>query len=153
KGPSLYNHVASRDALVRAVALRGITELTDALTLAATGLAGEDAVLAAGRAYRDYAGAAPGRYTAGLRAPASGDEDLRAAAARALGAFHATLRGYALSEEELVHAVRAMRSALHGFVTLEAEGGFAMDVDRDRSFEAMLQMLVAGIGARVGLGG
>jgi Tetracyclin repressor-like, C-terminal domain len=28
-----------------------------------------------------------------------------------------------------VHATRAVRSALHGFVTLEAEGGFGLSQD------------------------
>jgi AcrR family transcriptional regulator len=148
KGPSLYNHVASREALVRAVALRGIGELTDDLAQAVAGRSGEDALVAAGSAYRAYATAAPGRYAAGLRAPASTDAELLAAARRTLDLFNAALRGFDLSADELVHAVRALRSALHGFVTLEAGGGFAMAVDVDASFEAMVSMLVAGIEGR-----
>ena len=44
KPPSLYNHVDGRDGLVRAIALRGLGELTDALRRAATGRAGADAL-------------------------------------------------------------------------------------------------------------
>jgi AcrR family transcriptional regulator len=148
KGPSLYNHVASRDALVSAVALRGITELTDQLALAVAGRSGEAALQAIASTYRAYAAASPGRYAAGLRAPDSSDAKLVAAATRTLDLFNATLRGFELSDEEQVHAVRALRSALHGFVTLEAGGGFAMAVDTDASFAAMVSMLVAGIEGR-----
>jgi hypothetical protein len=41
----------------------------------------------------------------------------------------------------------ATRSAIHGFVALEAGGGFGMPDDVDRSFEALLDMLVAGVRA------
>jgi AcrR family transcriptional regulator len=151
KGPSLYNHVASRDALVRDVALRGIGELTDALAVAAVGRSGRDALLATARAYRVYAVANPGRYAAGLRAPDSDDLELQAAALRTLDLLRAVMRGFDAGDgEESVHAIRMLRSALHGFVTLEAEGGFAMNVDVDASFDEMLEIFAAGIDARVG---
>lgn len=154
KGPSLYNHVASRDALVREVALRGTSELGAVVALAAAGRSGADAVIETGRAYRAYATANPGRYAAGLRAPDPTDDELTATAAHAFEALRATLRGFDLGDgPEFVHAGRMLRSTLHGFVALEAAGGFAIDVDLDASFETVLEMLVAGISTRVGLSG
>jgi hypothetical protein len=41
--------------------------------------------------------------------------------------------------------VRAYRSALHGFVSLEVNGGFGLPQDVDESFEALVAVLVAGI--------
>jgi len=38
----------------------------------------------------------------------------------------AVLRGYELHDDDAIHGVRMMRAALHGFVSLEREGGFAM---------------------------
>ena len=39
-----------------------------------------------------------------------------------------------------VPAVRALRSLLHGFVTLERDGGFGMPDDVDASFDAAIEL-------------
>jgi hypothetical protein len=51
------------------------------------------------------------------------------------------MAGYELRDDDAVDAIRALRAALHGFVTLEAGGGFGLPVDVDRSFDR----LVAGL--------
>jgi hypothetical protein len=43
----------------------------------------------------------------------------------------------------VIDATRALRAGLHGFITLEALGGFGMPRDVDASFEAMVAALVA----------
>jgi hypothetical protein len=40
-----------------------------------------------------------------------------------------------------VDATRALRSALHGFVVLENDGGFGLPRDVDRSFDQMVAAL------------
>ena len=40
-----------------------------------------------------------------------------------------------------VDATRACRAALHGFVSLEAAGGFGLPVDVDRSYERLIDAL------------
>jgi AcrR family transcriptional regulator len=144
--PSLYNHVAGREDLVRAIALIGIRELGAAMQAAAVGRAGDDALRAAAGAYRAYAHAHPGRYAAAMRAPAAGDEALAAAAAETAATVATLLRAWTLPEEEMVHAVRAVRSGLHGFVALEADGGFGLPVDREASFDRLVAALAAGLG-------
>ena len=69
KPPSLYNHVRGREELIRRITLHGLDGLDEAITSAAAGLAGADALRAAAHAYRDYARAHPGRYEATLSAP------------------------------------------------------------------------------------
>ena len=49
--------------------------------------------------------------------------------------------GYELSDDEAIDATRALRAALHGFVTLEAVGGFGLPRDVDRSFARLVQIL------------
>ena len=44
-----------------------------------------------------------------------------------------------------IHAVRAVRAALHGFVALEAAGGFGLPVDREASFDRLVAALAAGL--------
>jgi len=141
KPPSLYNHVDGRDALVRAIALRALAELTDALRRAATGRAGADALGAVARAQLAYARAHPGRYAATVAAPAAGDAEHEAAAAEAIEVLTAALAGLELEGDDAVHAIRALRSAVHGFAAIEAAGGFALAVDRDASFDYLVRRL------------
>jgi hypothetical protein len=51
------------------------------------------------------------------------------------------LAGYKLDEDDAIDATRALRSALHGFITLESSGGFGLPVDVDRSFQRLVKGL------------
>ena len=63
----------------------------------------------------------PGRYAAGNAArPAGPDDPLIPAADRVLASWAAMLRGYRLAPDQEIHALRMLRSMLHGFATLEA---------------------------------
>jgi len=143
--PSLYNHVESLDDVRRRVALLALRDLADALRDAAVGRAGDDALVAMADAYRAYARRHPGRYAATQRAPAEGDEEMRAAAKGAVDVVLAILRGYGLEGDDAIHAARAVRSALHGFVALEAGGGFGIPVDLDESYARMVRALARGL--------
>jgi len=143
--PSLYNHVESLDDVRRRVALLALRDLADALRDAAVGRAGDDALVAMADAYRAYARRHPGRYAATQRAPAEGDEEMRAAAKGAVDVVLAILRGYGLEGDDAIHAARAVRSALHGFVTLETGGGFGIPVDLDESYARMVRALARGL--------
>jgi len=144
--PSLYNHVASLEDVRRRLALRGLEELGAAMRDAAVGRARDDALIAMAHAYRDYATRHPGRYAATQRPPAEEDPDLVAAAARAVEVLLAILRGYGLEGDDAIHAARAVRSALHGFVALETGGGFGLPVALDSSFDRMVAALARGLG-------
>lgn len=82
--------------------------------------------MAFANAWRDYAHAHPGRYTA-TQIPIRIDPELAARAPgprRAIELTYSMLRAYALTEPDLTDAVRLVRSTLHGFVSIEAAGGF-----------------------------
>ena len=134
--------------LRRDLALRGVGELGERLRDAAVGRAGADALGAVATAYRDYARERPGLYQALQRAPDPGDAELAAAAARLLHPVLAVLAGYGCEGAAAIHAARALRSALHGFVELERLGGFGIDLDIDESYRWMVAALSAGMRAR-----
>lgn len=136
--PSLYKHISSLDGLRRDIAVLAVGELGRALGPAALGRSRGDALHAVARAYRDYARTHPGRYAATVRAPAAGDEEHEAAAAGVLDVVFAVLAGFGPAENDLVDATRALRATLHGFVALEAGGGFGLPHDVDRSFDRMI---------------
>lgn len=148
--PSLYKHVGSLAALRREIALVALGELTTASAAATVGRAGPDALRALAHAWRDYARAHPGRYAAVQLAPdpeAPEDADHRAAGARVVGLVGAVLHGFGLPDERTIDAVRVVRAGVHGFVALELAGGFRLPEDLDRSFDVLVDMLVAGVTA------
>ncbi len=145
RAPSLYNHVNGRGALLRLIALRGANGMHEAIASAAAGLSGPDAVRATAHAYRLYAQANPGCYEATLAAPEETDPELQAAAGRLLELLGSVLRAWQLDAERTVDAIRSIRSALHGFLSLERAGGFAMARDIETSYEWLIEMLIAGL--------
>jgi AcrR family transcriptional regulator len=136
--PSLYKHIRGLDALRHKVSALATAELATELSAAAAGKARLDALLAMAAAYRTYARRHPGRYATTQRAPDPQDEEHMVAAERAVGTIFAVLQGYGLEGDDAIDATRVLRSALHGFVSLEAGGGFGLPQDVDRSYAQLV---------------
>ncbi len=148
KPPSLYNHVGSLVDLRRELALAGMRGLGQRLTDAAVGRSGDEALRTMAHAYRAFARAHPGLYAAAQTAPPRADVEAQAAAGAVVEVVARVLAAYRLAGDESIHAVRAFRSALHGFVSLEAAGGFGLPADVDGSFERLTDLLAAGLRKR-----
>jgi AcrR family transcriptional regulator len=146
--PSLYNHVSSLDELRQGTAVYGVQELGDRLGNAAIGRSGSPALVAMAWAYRDFATSRPGLHLATQRAPQPGQTELAEAAEAVLDILRRVLEPLGLSEKEQVHAIRALRAMVHGFVSLEQAGGFGMPVDLDESFQYLVDMYIAQISTR-----
>jgi AcrR family transcriptional regulator len=142
KSPSLYVHVDGLPGLRRRIAARGARELTARLQVAVAGRSGHDALAAMADAYRGYAVEHPGIYAATQRAENVADDE---SAAALLEIVFAVLRGYALDDDAAIHAARVVRSALHGFISLEAGGGFGIPLDLDASFNLLVATLDRGL--------
>ncbi|KUL46088.1 TetR family transcriptional regulator [Streptomyces sp. NRRL F-4489] len=143
KDASLYSHVRGLEDLRGRIALLAADEKTLRIAEAMAGRAGRDALVAYANTWREYAHAHPGRYTAtqiriridpGLAAAAPGPR-------RAVELTYGLLRGYGLAEPELTDAVRLLRSTFHGFVALEAAGGFAHERPPEESWVRALDAL------------
>jgi AcrR family transcriptional regulator len=143
--PSLYKHIDGVAGLRRAITMRAAREVTDTLTRAAVGRSRGDAIMAVADAYRAWAHAHPGRYQLSLAAPPPGDPAAEKVAADFLRLWGDVLAGFGLAGEDAIDAIRGIRSALHGFVSLEAAGAFAMPRDIDRSFHRLVAALVAAL--------
>ncbi|MCE4945536.1 MULTISPECIES: TetR/AcrR family transcriptional regulator [Streptomyces] len=145
KDASLYTHVRGLADLRGRIALLAADEKTVRIAEATAGRSGKDALVAFANAWREYARAHPGRYAA-TQAPIEIDPELVARAAgprRAVELSYGMLRGYGLAEPDLTDAVRLLRSTFHGFVALEAAGGFAHARPAQRSWERALDALHA----------
>ncbi|HST81447.1 MAG TPA: TetR-like C-terminal domain-containing protein [Kineosporiaceae bacterium] len=148
KTPSLYKHVGGLADLTHRIAVLAMTELGDAVRDATQGRADSDALTAAAQAMRTYVKEHPGRYAAGNAArPTGPDDPLIPAGDRLLASLAAVLRGYGLDRSDEIHALRMLRSMLHGFATLEVAGGFQLDTDVEDSFTWMLNLIDQGLQA------
>jgi AcrR family transcriptional regulator len=143
--PSLYNHITGLDGLRRELALLAMRGLAEALGRATIGKSSDAALFALGNAYRGYATAHPGLYAMLQRVSPNADDELRTVSFAPVEVALAVLAGFGLEGDEAIHATRALRSALHGFVLLETAGGFALDVSVDESFVRLLAMLARGL--------
>lgn len=146
KTPSLYKHVSGQADLAHRIAVLGATELADAVRDATQGRSGTDALAAAATAMRTFARDHPGRYDAANSARATDPDDpFVAASGRLLDSLAAVLRGYRIDPAQEIHALRLLRSVLHGFATIEGSGGFQLDTDVDESFTWMVSLLDRGL--------
>jgi AcrR family transcriptional regulator len=144
--PSLYKHVDGLADLQHRLATLAMTELGEVIRDAAQGRAGLDALTALLTAVRAYVTAHPGRYAATVGAEFTGPDDpLLAASARIIGSIAAVLRGYGIGEAEMDHAIRTIRSTMHGFAMLEASRGFQWQADPDESFDWMIRFIDRGL--------
>ncbi|TGG89981.1 TetR/AcrR family transcriptional regulator [Natronospirillum operosum] len=139
--PSLYNHVSGLPGLKRELRLHGLNLLAAELQQSAMGNSGSAALTELCHAYRHFAQQQPALYRLTLASTENDDAELQAAGQAGLDAVLSILKGYRLRGDEALHAIRCLRSALHGFVSLEIEGGFAMPLDLDASFGHLIQQL------------
>jgi AcrR family transcriptional regulator len=144
--PSLYKHVGSLADVQHRVAALALAELSEVIRDAVQGKSGSDALAALMAATRGYVIAHPGRYmaTTGVE-PTGPDDPLLAGSNRVIGSMTAVLRGYGIGEDEMDHALRMLRSTMHGFAILEVSHGFQWDADPDESFKWLIGFVDRGL--------
>jgi AcrR family transcriptional regulator len=145
--PSLYNHISGLAGLQSEMSLWGFRQLLEATRTAAIGRSGRAAIVSISNAYRAFAQAHPGIYPSVLRAPAEEDHAHAEIAATWVDLLAQVLAHYNQSEEDTMHTIRAWRSLIHGFISLEVSGGFRMPLDRDESFRRLIALFVDGLEA------
>jgi AcrR family transcriptional regulator len=143
--PTLYSHVAGLDDLKRLLALHGLAELDRAMSRATIGISGPDAVRAMLNAYREFVEKNPGLYAATVPTPPRSDREWSAAVDRLMDTLLASLRYYDLRGPEKVHALRGLRSLVHGFVSLESSGALKHPVNRNDSFAWLVESFLTAL--------
>lgn len=143
--PSLYNYIQGLADLHRGLAFFGSCELKARISSAAVGKARRDAIQAVAAAYRDFAHERPGLYQGIVSRAYRDDRMLKTATQELMAVLYAILQPYHLPDHELIHAVRGLRSIMHGFVALEAGGWFAQPADREESFMQLVDTFIRGL--------
>ena len=142
--PSLYKHIGGLAELRRLVAIRIIDEAAARMGAAVMGLARQDALDAYLTEYRTLASRYPQRHALVERASYD-DPGFIAASERLVNVAYAVVRGFGLEGEDLVHAVRTVRAAVTGFVSLELGLGYRAATDTDASFVYLSHALASGL--------
>jgi len=57
----------------------------------------------------------------------------------------AVLATFGLRGNDALHAVRGLRAVVHGFVALEARGGFGLPLDLEESFSRLVDSFIMGL--------
>ena len=144
--PSLYKHVQSLDHLRDLMAVSALDEAAAEIGRAVMGRSGVDALEAFLLAYRGYAQRRPHRWAL-IEYPNGADPAVVASATRVVEIAYAVVRGFGLSPDEQVDAVRTLRATVTGFIALEQGGGYQMARDLDASFRYLIGVLAKGLGA------
>ncbi|GAA2074251.1 TetR-like C-terminal domain-containing protein [Streptomyces albiaxialis] len=141
KDASLYSHVRGVRDLRTRIALLAAAELADVLGAAVAGRARRDALVAFADTYRAYGLEHPGRYAA-LQLPLDPEEHADDPGfLRGVELTYGLLRGYGLEEPDATDAARLLRATFHGYVHLEAGGGFGAPRPVRASWERSLEAL------------
>lgn len=146
--PSLYNHIDGLPGLHRELSVLNAKQLADRLGDAAIGKSGLVLFMDVAQAFRSYVKENPGLYIATLRASGTlktPNPNLVREEERALKVALAVMASLDLHGENAIHAVRAFRSMVHGFATLEVAGGFGLPQDCDESFRRLVEVLATGL--------
>ena len=77
------------------------------------------------------------------------DDPLLAATTRVIDSISAALRGYGISDADMVHAIRTVRCTIHGFATLAEAGGFRWSGEPGDTFDYMIGFIDRGLRAEV----
>lgn len=151
--PSLYNHVDGLQGLRTKLTVHGLNQLRDVLMNAAVGKSKDEAVRAIAAAYVKFSRQHPGLYEATQRNPHEEDTEVRQAAEGVVHLVIQVFQAYGMKEDKAIHTIRGFRSLLHGFASIEQQGGFGMPLDLDESLNRLVDIFLAGIHSLYKIGG
>ena len=140
--PTLYHYFQGLAGVRRALALLGLRQMAAVLGHAVMGKAGDEAILALACALRDFACEHPGLYEATARSPEGEDPEWQNAGREVVDIGIRAFSAYHLALNDALHAIRILRSIVHGWVSLHNAGGFALPLDVDETFRRLLDVFL-----------
>lgn len=160
--PSLYNHVAGNDALRRAVAIEGWRRLAAVVVDAPDGrpaareqpadpASARRALVRMADRFRTFVHAHARLYALmSTTVLPPDDPSFRPVLGAVLAPFAAALAPLGLTGPDAIHALRALRAAIHGFVSLEAAGQFGLPYATRESWRRLIATLLDGLAVGTG---
>ena len=108
---------------------------------ASIGKSGIELLRSVALAQRDFAVERPGLYAASVAAHRPGDVELNELWQGPVRIFRAVVRSYGLEGDEGDHAMRVVRTSVHGFALVDSVEGFRLGASPDDTFERLVASL------------
>ncbi len=142
KTASLYNHISSLSELTSNIGQLTFERMAGQLYSGTEGASSFDTLYHIAIGYRKFAKENPELYKTIVKIPSTGAPDLIEKGQSLVHSLYPVLEACGLSEKDIIHFSRTIRSAMHGFVTLEEAGFFGTMVDADESYSYMVKTLI-----------
>ncbi len=145
KTPSLYNHIQGLSDLKQKMAYYGLKMLYDTIIHSIIGCVGDEAIYLASKGYIEFVRKNPGLYSSISKAPDPYDLEFDALSNQLVQIFIKLLGVYNLTDEDSIHAVRGLRSMLHGFAAIQMDLGFKIDYSQEDSLDFIINTYLEGL--------
>ena len=150
KTASLYNHISSLSELTSNIGQIAFERMAGQLYSGTEDALPFDTLYHIAIGYRKFAKQNPELYKTIVKIPSTGSSDLIEKGQSLVHSLYPVLEACGLSEDDIIHFSRTIRSAMHGFVTLEEAGFFGTAVDADESYSYMIKALIEPLKTELG---
>ena len=150
KTASLYNHISSLSELTSNIGQLAFERMAGQLYSGTEDALPFDTLYHIAIGYRRFAKQNPELYKTIVKIPSTGSSDLIEKGQSLVHSLYPVLEACGLSEDDIIHFSRTIRSAMHGFVTLEEAGFFGTGVDADESYSYMIKALIEPLKTELG---
>ena len=150
KTASLYNHISSLSELTSNIGQLAFERMAGQLYIGTEDALPFDTLYHIAIGYRKFAKQNPELYKTIVKIPSTGSSDLIEKGQSLVHSLYPVLEACGLSEDDIIHFSRTIRSAMHGFVTLEEAGFFGTAVDADESYSYMIKALIEPLKTELG---
>jgi AcrR family transcriptional regulator len=145
KYPSLYNHYENIEDLKIKMTIYFLNNLNSELMKRLIGKSGDNAIREFSDVYREFAIKNKSGYRLYMNIPSTENKEVKRLSREINTMIHRILEFYNEDDEFITHKSRALRSLLHGFVSLSSHGYFQTPVDLKESFKVMIDDFIFNI--------
>ena len=145
KSPSLYNHIRSLEEIKQRLMIYGWKQMEEKMLDSAVGVSGYEALKNMCYAFYDYAINNKGVFTAMLWYNKYESVQKENATTRLFNMLFKVMRSLDISDDNINHIVRTLRSFLEGFSLLVNNNAFGNPISIKESFDLSLEIIISGI--------
>lgn len=145
KSPSLYNHISSLDEIKTMLMIYGWKQMEEKIINSAIGLTGYDALKNMCYVFYDYATNNKGVFSAMLWYNKFENKEKDNATTRLFNIVFKIMKPLNISDDNINHIIRTLRSFLEGFSLLVNNNAFGNPISIKESFDLSVEILINGI--------
>ena len=145
KSPSLYNHISSLDNIKERLMIYGWKQIENKMIDSAVGVSGYEALKNMCYAFYDYATNNKGVFTAMLWYNKYDNEEKKNTTTRLFDMLFRIMNSLNISDDNINHTIRTLRSFLEGFSLLVNNNSFGNPISIKESFDLSLEIIMNGI--------